>query len=69
MAKMATVKHGPSTWFEKSGPITREEGDYVWVVLQDRDDGKDGLRDYEVMMPRDCVVVDDGPAMLEAMPG
>jgi hypothetical protein len=55
------VKFGPSTWVTKSGPVIKETDDFVWVNLPDKDDAKDGIKTYEVIMPRKMVAIEDTP--------
>lgn len=59
MGKVATVKLGPSAWLTKSGPVTRETDDFIWVNLESKDDAKDGNKIYEVVMPKAMVTVED----------
>lgn len=57
--KIATVLSGPSVWLDKKGPVVVEDGDFVVVELEDRDDAGGGK--YNVRFPLACLKLEYVP--------
>lgn len=54
---LALVVHGPSVWVDRHGMVVKDEGDFVVVRLEDKDDA--GHASYDVRFPRTCLTFEE----------